>query len=194
MAKLSYSSLPPLLLLLLLPTLLLADDRVQLTSDGPAVLDAPITFTGKLIEPAGPDTQYRWRWFDTASPGHYKETEANGTVTTLNYTIVYPSEAYDSHNYEMSLTIYEFDFFYWREIGKEKIRFSITKELNGHLTVMQNYGRTETRLGESIISSVKETEIDVVFHDPKGFLKDAVIHYFWFINTVNYGQTPTVRY
>ena len=76
---------------------------------------------------------------------------------------------------------------------------------------MQNYGRTETRLGESgfligenqrckyfwysgIISSVKETEIDVVFHDPKGFLKDAVIHYFWFINTVNYGQTPTVRY
>ena len=43
-----------------------------------------------------------------------------------------------------------------------------------------------------IISSVKETEIDVVFHDPKGFLKDAVIHYFWFINTVNYGQTPTV--
>jgi len=193
MAKLSSSSSSssPLLLLLLLPTLLLADDRVQLTSDGPAVLDAPITFTGKLIEPAGPDTQYRWRWFDTASPGHYKETEANGTVTTLNYTIVYPSEAYDSHNYEMSLTIYEFDFFYWREIGKEKIRFSITKELNGHLTVMQNYGRTETRLGESIISSVKETEIDVVFHDPKGFLKDAVIHYFWFINTVNYGQTPT---
>ena len=43
-----------------------------------------------------------------------------------------------------------------------------------------------------IISSVKETEIDVVFHDPKGFLKDVVIHYFWFINTVNYGQTPTV--
>ena len=73
MAKLSFSSSSsPLLLLLLLPTLLLADDRVQLTSDGPAVLDAPITFTGKLIEPAGPDTQYRWRWFDTASPGHYK--------------------------------------------------------------------------------------------------------------------------
>ena len=43
-----------------------------------------------------------------------------------------------------------------------------------------------------IISSVKETEIDVVFHDPKGFLKHAVIHYFWFINTVNYGQTATV--
>ena len=28
-------------------------------------------------------------------------------------------------------------------------RFSITKELNGHLVVMQNYGRTETKSGES---------------------------------------------
>ena len=31
------------------------------------------------------------------------------------------------------------------------------------------------------------------FHDPEDFLKDARIHYFWFINTVNYGQTPTVN-
>ena len=60
------------LLLLLPPTLLFADDRVQLSSDGPAVLDAPITFTGTLIDPNSPDTLYRWRWFDTASPGHYK--------------------------------------------------------------------------------------------------------------------------
>ena len=38
-------------LLLLLPSLLLADadDRVLLTSDGPAVLDAPITFTGRFV-------------------------------------------------------------------------------------------------------------------------------------------------
>ena len=107
-------------------------------------------------------------------------------MTSLNYTIVYPSEEvrpwhltpirifnfcfqYDSHNYEMSLTIYESNIFFWREIGKDKIRFrwvqiipltkswtdlnvyrfSITKELNGHLVVMQNYGRTETKSGES---------------------------------------------
>jgi len=184
---------PPSPLLLLLPLLpcTLADGRVVLASNGPAVLDAPITFTGRLAESAGEDTNYRWRWFDTASPGHYKETEANGSVTNSNYTITYPSAEYDSQNYEMSLTIYEFDFFYWREVGKDKVRFSITKELNGHLEVMQNYGRQETQSGESIISSVKETEINVMFHDPSNFLKDAVVHYFWFINTVNYGQTPT---
>merc|ERR1712013_956248 len=37
----------------------------------------------------------------------------------------------------------------------------------------------------------KTTAIDVKFHDPSSFLKDAVLHYFWFINTVNYGQTLT---
>ena len=85
----SSSSSPLLLLLLLLPTLLLADDRVQLTSDGPAVLDAPITFTGKLIEPAGPDTQYRWRWFDTASPGHYKVVDMDFISTELSFQHFY---------------------------------------------------------------------------------------------------------
>ena len=80
MAKLTLTFPTPVHLLLplvLLPTLLLADDRVQLSSDGPAVLDAPITFTGKLIEPDSPDTMYRWRWFDTASPGHYKVRNIN---------------------------------------------------------------------------------------------------------------------
>jgi len=159
---------------------------VKLTSDGPAVLDAPITFTGQLLGVDSPETSYRWRWFDTASPGHYKETETNGSVTNINYTIVYPSSDYDSNNYDMTLTIYEFDFFYWREVGKAQIEFSITRELNGHLEVLQNGG-----ISQSIVSSVKTTNINVKFHDPSNFLQDAVLHYFWFINTVNYGQTQT---
>ena len=44
-----------------------------------------------------------------------------------------------------------------------------------------------------IVSSVKTTVIDVKFHDPSNFLNDAVLHYFWFIDTVNYGQTQTVN-
>ena len=40
----------------------------------------------------------------------------------MNFTYVFFLQ-YDSHNYMMSLTIYEFDFFFWREIGKEKIQF-----------------------------------------------------------------------
>jgi len=169
----------------LLP-LCMGDYVVKLTSDGPAVLDAPITFNGQLLGVDSPETSYRWRWFDTASPGHYKETETNGSVTNINYTIVYPSSDYDSNNYDMTLTIYEYDFFYWRAVGKAQIEFSITRELNGHLEVLQNGG-----ISQSIVSSVKTTAINVKFHDPAHFLQDAVLHYFWFINTVNYGQTQT---
>ena len=106
----------------------------------------------------------------------------------------------------MTLTIYEYDFFYWRAVRKAQIEFrlgladfflsiylyfcffSITRELNGHLEVLQNGG-----ISQSIVSSVKTTAINVKFHDPAHFLQDAVLHYFWFINTVNYGQTQTVR-
>jgi len=160
---------------------------VKLLSDGPAVLDSPITFSGKLSGEVSPEVTYRWRWFDTASPGHYKETETNGSVTNINYTIVYPSADYDSGTYDMTLTIYEYDYFYWRAIGKAQIGFRITRELNGHLDVLQNSMISPN----GIVSSVKTTVIDVKFHDPSNFLNDAVIHYFWFIDTVNYGQTQT---
>merc|ERR1719495_2453383 len=44
--------------------------------------------------------------------------------------------------------------------------------------------------GQSIVNSVNKTEIVIKFHDPSNFLKRASrIQYFWFIDTVNYGQT-----
>ena len=70
------------------------------------------------------------------------------------------------------------------------LMFSITRELNGLLEVVQNGGISTSVV--SIVSSVKTTNINVKFHDPANFLQDAVLHYFWFINTVNYGQTQTV--
>ena len=42
------------------------------------------------------------------------------------------------------------------------------------------------------VSNITDIFLCVRFHDPENFLKNAVIHYFWFINTVNYGQTPSV--
>jgi len=174
-------------LLLLLPLAVQADPEVVLSCDGPVVLDAPILFTGELRGgDRDPEREYRWRWFDTASPGHYKEVETNGTVANTSYQIVYTSKEYDAATYEMTLTIYVFEYFYWKEVGKAQVEFTITQELNGALQVLQNGQETQ-----SIVSSVLSTNINVQFHDPSNFLRDATIHYFWFINTVNYGQTLT---
>jgi len=160
--------------------------EVLLSSDGPTVLDAPITFFGELKGVDSASNRYRWRWYDTTSPGHFQETESNGTVTSLNYTIVYSSAEYDFGTFEMSLTIYEYEFIYWKIIGEKHLKYTLTRELNGQLVVSQDGEMTE-----KTVSSLKDTTIDVKFHDPEDFLKDARIHYFWFINTVNYGQTPT---
>ena len=54
----------------------------------------------RLLGDVSPDTSYRWRWFDTASPGHYKETETNGSTTDISYTIVYPSSTVMNHYLE----------------------------------------------------------------------------------------------
>ena len=70
------------------------------------------------------------------------------------------------------------------------VTYRLTRALNGHLEVTQNGLNTST---PCIVSSIELTKIDVKFHDPENFLKEATIHYFWFINTVNYGQTTEVR-
>jgi len=164
---------------------------IKLESDSPAVLDAPIVFTGKLLgQQPESEATFRWRFSDNASPGHYNESDSDSSVTERNYTIVYPANRYESGTYEMRLTIYEyFGYIYWREVGRQEITFKVTSELNGKLDVTQAGIKTETSDGTAIVSSVKETSLDVRFHDPSDYLKIATIHYFWFINTVNYGQT-----
>jgi len=178
---------------LLLLNIASASYYVKLESDSPAVLDAPIVFTGRLLGQQ-PETEatFRWRFSDNASPGHYNESEYDSTVTERKYTLVYPAHRYEAGTYEMTLTIYEyFGYIYWREVGKHQITFKITSELNGKLEVTQGKVITETSDGTAIVSSMKETRMNVMFHDPSNYLKIATIHYFWFINTVNYGQTNT---
>ena len=176
------------------------DDYVQLESDSPAVLDAPIVFTAKLLGRVQDKdlTTIRWRFSDNASPGHYKETDSNSSVTERNYTLVYPAYRYEPGIYEMTLTIYyhlDYDYYdYWRQIGKHQIKFEITSALNGKLDVEQAGIREvkiikETSEGTALISSVKQTRINVKFHDPSKYVNNAIIDYFWFIDTVNYGQT-----
>ena len=115
-------------LLLALPGTWADDDRYEvfLTSDSPAVLDAPIIFTGRLIGPRRDSATYRWRWSDNTSPGHFNETEAPSSVTERNYTIVYPLRMYEASTYYMTLTIYEYMLLYWRQIGTRTVRFQIT--------------------------------------------------------------------
>jgi len=169
-------------------------EHVRLVSDSPVMLDAPIVFTGSL-ESGDEDAVYRWTWMDNASPNHYNVEELSGAVKKQNYTVTFPSNQYGAWEYEMSLTIYKFVVFWWREVGRQIVVFNVTAVPNGRLEVTQNGHQSETLKWHSIVSSVKNTKVSVEFWDPSHFLATArKIVYFWFVDSVPFGQTTEASF
>lgn len=164
-------------------------ERVRLFADGPVMLDAPIVFTGRL-DSADDDSMYRWTWMDNASPNHYNMEEYPGTEATKNFTVTFPSDKYGPYEYEMSLTIYKLFVFFWKEVGKSTVAFNVTAAPNGKLVVTQDGHQSESLQGQSIVSSIKNTEMRVEFWDPSQYLAKArKITYFWFVDSVPFGQS-----
>jgi hypothetical protein len=174
---------------LLFENYVLGKERLELTCDGPVVLDAPIVFTGKLYG-ADEFDNYRWRWYDDASPDHSNTTESDGKTTVQNFTVIYPSSMYDEWHYNVKLIIYKERFYYWEPIASNTVKFNVSRTLIGRISVDQNGTHTENMFGESVVDSVNNAEISIDFHDPNQFLKKALkIRYWWVIDEINYGQT-----
>jgi len=172
------------------------NEELYLSCDGPAVLDAPIVFTGELIG-ADEDEKYRWRWSDDASPDHSNTTDVEGRESVQTFTVIFPSSIYDEYHYTMKLTIYKQIFYYWEHVVSASIKFNISRTLLGRISVKQNGSHTENMLGESVVDSVNTAEISIDFHDPSDFLSRALkIRYWWVIDEINYGQTndPSFNY
>lgn len=181
-----------LLLLLLASTA--GGEQVRLVSDGPVMLDAPIIFTGSLLD-GDDEGMYRWTWMDNASPNHYHVEELPGSTNNRNFSVTFPSDKYGAWEYEMSLTVYKLAVFWWREVGKGTVAFNVTAVPNGKLVVTQNGHQSETMNWESIVSSIKNTEMRVEFWDPSNFLATArKIVYFWFVDSVPFGHTTEASF
>ena len=167
---------------------------LDLSSDGPAVLDAPIRFSG-VLSPTSEDgdgndgnddekmddTKLSWRWNDDTPFGNFKEVKTSNR--SMTYQLVYGSENYESRTYEMTLVVFQEDLiFFWKEIARKTIPFKITTQLNGHLQVVTPYKN-------NLVDTKAKTEIRTELYDPHGYLEKADIKYFWFINDTNFGQT-----
>jgi len=173
---------------------IVAGEKIELSSDGPVVLDAPITFTGRLYG-AEEDYEYRWRWFDNASPDHSLQKELYGNVSVQNFTVTYPSSEYDEWTYTMKIIIHKKIFYYWSYVDSASIKFEVSRDLLGKLVVRQNGTQSESMSGHSVVDSVYNTEIAIEFHDPSNFLKKALkIRYWWIIDDINFGQTTEDKF
>jgi len=148
-------------------------EELVLTSDGPVVLDAEITFTGSLMYP-DPTSTYRWQWQDDASPVHSKIEDYLGAQAKHNYTITYPAAEYDETRYSMKLSIFKSMEYYWDRVVSETIEFDLKRTLSGKLLVRQAGKQSEAMSGQSIVNSINKTEIVIEFHDPSNFLKKSL--------------------
>lgn len=174
-----------LTLLTLLPSIFLgvarADPYLKLSSNGPAVLDAPITFHAQLLDAEEYEGPFYFRWNDDASPGHGEEQNTRHTVS--NWTLTYGSKKYEEHQYTMTVRVYTDVTFFREKLAQATLKFAITKTLNGRLIVNQNGSH------DHIVASTKDVTLKVDIHDPEGFLNEAVLQYFWFVNDTNYGPS-----
>lgn len=155
--------------------------QLRLTSDGPTVLDAKISFSAILDYADIYSGPFYFRWSDDASPGHWVEEETNNRF--MNYSLSYSSKQYEEREYTMTVRVFTEITFFREEIAASNIKFRITKQLNGEIVVHQRKAKGHT------VSSKDKVEFKIDLHDPSGFLDGAVMQYFWFINDTNYGPT-----
>jgi len=156
-----------------------------LTSDGPVVLDATISFRAELKDFEGYDPPFYFSWSDDASPTHWYETETESSVSDWNITYASKNK-YEEREYQTTVRVYYDNIFGMRDkMAENTIAYKVTKNLNGKLVFKQN-GR---RNGSDVIKSTQDTELSIQFHDPSHFLDDAVLTFYWFVNDTNYGPS-----
>jgi len=156
---------------------------LKLTSDGPVVLDATITFKAQLFGAQEYEPPYYFTFSDDASPGHWNEFTSDSTNVVWNVT--YGSKwNYEEREYRMNGRVYVDTFFGRDKIAENHVKYKVTRNLNGVLIYNQN-----GTVADKTIKSTNLTEFKVNFHDPSNFLKNASMTYYWFINETNFGPS-----
>jgi len=172
-----------------------SDDEpyVELSSDSPAVLDAPLTVTATLKNTGYTDGPFIFSFSDDASPMHYLETKKSNNLT-MNFTITYPSNEYMARHYVVTCRVYKDHYIYRDEIAKKSIRIQIRKNLSGHISVVQKNVTVEKTDGVATLQTRVMSEFEVHLYDPEDYFKSSDVLYFWFINDTSYGNTRSERF
>ena len=178
--------------------------KLKLTSDGPAIFDAPISINA-TIENAhdfeGPFyftfgkynirirvcllsyqqrlmVRYIFILVDDVSPMHYKELTSNDGMQTATFDYPYKEYDIEGNVFEIAMTVmvYETKSIFWRKkIATGTIRYNITKSLNGKIDVTQVNRTISTDEDKySIVSTQNITKLNVDLYDPHGNIQSMI--------------------
>jgi len=165
---------------------------VVLTSDSPAVLDAPLTVTATLKNVRSTDGPFVFSFSDDASPLHWKEKKTDDL--SMNFTVTYSSGEYVSRHYVVTCRVYVDHYIYRDEIAKRSIRITIKKNLSGHISVVQNNVTLAKSDNTATLQTKVMSKFQVHLYDPEDFFRDSDVLYFWFINDTSYGNTRSASF
>ncbi|XP_065561246.1 protein QNR-71-like isoform X2 [Artemia franciscana] len=153
--------------------------QVSLTSNGPVVLDANITFTASITTSSGekPQGTFCFEFNDRYEGGH-RYTSEKSEDTEVQWTISYPSSKYSADIYTMEVTVSRYYSYFPIPIpeGSASTRYSVTNFLNGQLIYLQN--GTENAAKCFVKTGIPIT-FEVQFHDPENYLSKANLTYLW---------------
>ncbi|CAN8030525.1 unnamed protein product [Ixodes persulcatus] len=159
--------------------------ELNVTNDGPAILDSTITFMAKLESGGYTDLYFQFRH----NVPHAKQEYwiENGTMASLALT--FESSHHPSGDYVMEVTAYESYFFSKHKVAFGKCRFTLTRDIVGRIVVSQdNRTLPNDRL---ILATNRTTNFTFELHDPSGYFNNSVNSFSW---KLDYGHSVYAPY
>uniref|UniRef100_A0A1B6FUN1 PKD domain-containing protein n=1 Tax=Cuerna arida TaxID=1464854 RepID=A0A1B6FUN1_9HEMI len=166
--------------------------KIHLTSNGPVVVGATITFRASITDDGGksPGGSFQFKWKDNAIPAHSKTV--SGDFTASYWKVTYPKDMYSPGTYEVQVEISRWTIFYW-PVASQRLWFELTPLLNGGMNLTQ-YNKSVVN---NDVSSAAEVTHWISFTGPdQEFLtKHATsIQTFWFVDCIYYGATSDLSF
>lgn len=165
---------------------------VLLTSNGPVVQGAEITFIAKLYRRGSvPSGTYTYDWEDVSIPPHTRTNTVEAAED--KWSVTYDAEHYPPGPYVMQVEVKHCSIFYCRTLTSQRISFNITGKLNGQMNLIQDHN---IRTNE-FVSNASAVQHQIALSPPDySYLKDNAtsILTYWFIDCTYYGMTTNFTF
>ncbi|KAL1443482.1 hypothetical protein MTO96_007395 [Rhipicephalus appendiculatus] len=159
--------------------------EVNVTNDGPAILDSTITFRARLIGADYPQLYYVFQ--HNVPSGGGPVTITNGTEAMLPITFL----AYRDQpgEYLMTVTVLKQYLFSRHKIAEGSCKFLLTRDIVGRIVVSQdNHTLSDD---ETIVSTNRTTNFTFELHDPSGYFTNSSDSLSW---KLDYGLSHYAPY
>ncbi|XP_075557505.1 transmembrane protein 130 isoform X2 [Dermacentor variabilis] len=158
---------------------------VNVTNDGPAILDSTITFRAQLVGGEFPTLYYVFR--HNVPSAAEPEMITNGTEAVLPMTFL--AYRHPPGEYMMTVSVLKEYFFTKHKIAEGSCKFLLTRDIVGKIVASQD-GHVLPD-DQTIVSTNRTTNFTFALHDPSGYFTNSSNSLSW---KLDYGLSHYAEY